>query len=184
MLWNCSREYQKKSIRQKSLHPLPTSLILRSLTLVFFGKALLSWLIELFALLLVPEYFCHSECCCSDLPHVLFWGFIFHTIKYKFPVFIFEVLCTLAEPVDCHFVWCLSPCWSSHILHLADCQMESYLQRSAAENQWIFWSCHYNQGNLLPSRQRTQGRRKKDLFGYRKYVFFFYKCLKAMSLVL
>lgn len=36
MLWNCSREYQKKSIRQKSLHPLPTSLILRSLTGVFW----------------------------------------------------------------------------------------------------------------------------------------------------
>lgn len=115
-----------------------------------------------------PEYFCHSEYCCSDLTHLFFWGII----KYKLPVFIFEVLPMLAELMDCHFVWCLSPCWSPSVFHLADCQMESYLQRSTAENQWIFWSCHYNQGDLLPSRQRTQGRRTKDLFGYRKYVFF------------
>lgn len=165
---NTSIRYQTK-ISSPSTHFSNTQI---SDTGVFFAKTLLPWLLQLFALFLVPEYFCHSEYCCSDLPHLLFWRFIFHSIKYKFPVFIFEVLPTLAELMHCHFVWCLSPCWSSHILHPADCQMESYLQGSTAENQWIFWSCHYNQGNLFPSWQRTQGRRTKNLFGYRKYVFF------------
>lgn len=100
MLWSYSREYQKNkhSLSYTNCSTLCHWLLFylnlwHCLAFYFKGHTTVT---DSALCFFITWVFLPSQYCCSSLPHLLFWGFIFHSIKHKFLVFIFEVLTMFA----------------------------------------------------------------------------------------